>query len=401
MAVAASSTLSMAQQPAARESSVTLPLDYASSELEKAKIQLPAAPDGRIGFAVVGLGRLALEEILPAFSRCKKARLAALVSGTPSKLKSVADHYGVPESARYNYDNFEEIVRNPDVQVVYIVLPNSMHLDFTRRAAKAGKHVLTEKPMAVSAKECEEMIAACEQAGRLLMVAYRMQYEPYNRELLRLARSGELGRLRTITAQNSQTEGRPQQWRMKRALAGGGALPDIGLYCLNAARFLTGEEPIEVQGSVYSSPGDPRFQEVEEVCAFQLRFPSGITAQGISSYNAHNSRRIRLDFENGWAELDPAFSYAGQQMKICRKVSDKAEDIAMRKLEEKSQFATEMDHMADCVASNRQPHTGGPEGLQDQKLMETIYESAKAGRTIKLQPREGLDVTRGPQPAED
>jgi predicted dehydrogenase len=374
--------------------------DFVPSEKESSDPPVPAPPSERVGFAVVGLGRLALEQILPAFGECKHARLAALVSGTPDKLKATATHYGVPEKNLYSYETYDRLRDNPDVDVIYVVLPNSMHREYTVRGAEAGKHILCEKPMATNAKECEEMISACQKASRKLMIAYRMQYEPYNREIIRMARAAELGALQSFTTENCQTQGDPNQWRLKKAMAGGGALPDIGLYCLNAARYITGEEPIGIMGHTYSTLGDPRFREVEESIAFTLQFPSGVVANCYTSYNVHNSHRYRVGFADGWIDLDPAYSYQGQRMRIARKVSAQAEDTAERKLEQKNQFALEMDHMAQCVRQNKQPHTPGGEGLQDQRLMAAIYESAREGKLIKLPPVTGKDVFRGPAPDE-
>ena len=168
----------------------------------------PKKPSDRVGFAIVGLGRLSLEEILPAFGESKRARPVALVSGSPDKAKTVAAQYGIKPDAVYDYASFDRIADNPKIEAVYIVLPNGMHREFVVRAAKAGKHVLCEKPMANTSGEARDMIAACEAAKVRLMIAYRCQYEPYNREAVRLFRSGELGRARIIQAANTQTMGR-------------------------------------------------------------------------------------------------------------------------------------------------------------------------------------------------
>jgi predicted dehydrogenase len=229
------------------------------------------------------------------------------------------------------------------------------------------------------------------------MIAYRMQYEPYNRELIRLARSGALGKLKTMLASNGQAQGDAQQWRLKKALSGGGALPDVGIYCLNAARYVSGEEPIEVQAIQYSTPGDPRFSEVEEQMNFSLRFPSGFTASCFTSYGCHDSKRFRVMGSLGWAELDPAFPYAGQAMRLARKREGAAtEEIVQPRLEAKNQFALELDHLAECVALGRKPRTPGEEGLQDLRIIAALYEAAQNGRTIQLPSVPGLDAFRGP-----
>ncbi|MDF5727517.1 MAG: Gfo/Idh/MocA family oxidoreductase [Rhizonema sp. PD38] len=358
-------------------------------------------PAKRLGFAIVGLGRLSLEEIMPAFGMCKLAKPTALVSGDAKKANQVAQQYGINPKNIYNYQNYDNIRNNPDVDVIYIVLPNSMHLEYTVRGAKAGKHILCEKPMAISVAECQQMIDACKKADRKLMIAYRCQYDPYHRAAIRMLRSKELGKVKVIQADNGQNQSNDiSQWRLKKALSGGGSLPDVGIYCLNATRYLTGEEPIEISAQTFSTPGDPRFKEVEESVTFQMRFPSGILALCSTSYGYHQSRRFRIFGSDAWTQLDPAFAYNGLRMTVSRlsPSNNMAEDVTDIKMTEKSQFALEMDHMADCVIHNKQPHTPGEEGLQDQKLMATIYEAARTGRTIKLPAISGLDVTRGPAP---
>ncbi len=355
----------------------------------------------RLGFAIVGLGRLSLEEIMPAFGMCKLAKPTALVSGDAAKANQIAQQYGINPQNIYNYQNYDNIRNNPDVDVIYIVLPNSMHLEYTVRGAKAGKHILCEKPMAISVAECQQMIDACKQADRKLMIAYRCQYDPYHRAAIRMLRSKELGKVKVIQADNGQNQSNDiSQWRLKKALSGGGSLPDVGIYCLNATRYLTGEEPMEISAQTFSTPGDSRFKEVEESVTFQMRFPSGVLALCSTSYGYHQSRRFRIFGSDAWAQLDPAFAYNGLRMTVSRKSpsNNMAEDVTDIKMTEKSQFALEIDHIADCVIHNKQPHTPGEEGLQDQKLMATIYEAARTGRTIKLPAVSGLDVTRGPAP---
>ncbi|MEH2286450.1 Gfo/Idh/MocA family protein [Nostoc sp.] len=358
-------------------------------------------PERRLGFAIVGLGRLTLEEIMPAFAECKLAKPTALVSGDSAKANLVAQQYGIKPQNVYNYQNYDNLRNNPDVDVIYIVLPNSMHREYTVRGAKAGKHILCEKPMATTVEDAQQMIDACKQANRKLMIAYRCQYEPHHRAMIGMIRSKELGTVKVIQADNGQNQGGDlNQWRLKRVLAGGGSLPDVGVYCLNATRYLTGEEPIAISAQIFSTPGDPRFKEVEESVTFQLRFPSGILGICSTSYGFHEARRFRVFGSDAWAQLDPGFSYNGLRMMISRKSPNNsmAENISEVRIGEKNQFALEIDHMADCVIQNKQPHTPGEEGLQDQKLIALIYEAAQTGKTIALPRVSGLDTTRGPAP---
>ncbi|MBL6453923.1 Gfo/Idh/MocA family oxidoreductase [Belnapia sp. T6] len=355
----------------------------------------PLPPGERVGFAVIGLGRIALEEVLPAFAQCKTARPVALVSGSPEKARLVAAQYGIRPEAVHGYAEMERLRDDPAVQAVYIALPNGMHREYTERAAAIGKHVLCEKPMATSAEDARAMVAACAKAQRWLMIAYRSQYEPTNRAVIALVRSGELGKLRFIEATNTQANGPGPQWRYSRQLAGGGALPDIGLYCLNAARYVTGEEPVELTATTLSPEGDERYREVEESVAFQLRFPSGVLARCLSSYGAYQDRMLRLQFERGAVTMPHAFDYQGQRLVVQRRVGDVPGEEE-RIIRPRNQFAQEIDHFAGCVRENRRPHTPGEEGLQDQVLMEAIYRAAAEQRPQHLRPP--AEATRGPEP---
>ncbi|HWO13265.1 MAG TPA: Gfo/Idh/MocA family oxidoreductase, partial [Polyangiaceae bacterium] len=243
------------------------------------------APGRKLGVALVGLGNLSEHQIAPALaSKTKLCKLTALVSGHPDKAKAWAQKYGVPETSIYDYPGFDRIKDNPDVDVVYIVLPNSMHAEYTIRAARAGKHVLCEKPMAVSVKECDQMIAACKAAGRQLAIAYRLHFEPNNLEMMRLAREKVLGAVKVIEAAAGFRIGDPTQWRLDKKLAGGGSLMDIGIYALQAARYIAGEEPVSV--TAQATVTDPvKFKPgVDETILFSLKFPSGIIANCTSSY---------------------------------------------------------------------------------------------------------------------
>jgi predicted dehydrogenase len=362
----------------------------------------PLPPEQRVGFAVVGLGRLATEEILPAFAQSKKAKCVALVSGSPDKLKLVAAQHGVKPEACYSYNDFDRIRDNPEVKVVYIVLPNAMHRLYTERAAKAGKHVLTEKPMSTTPADAQAMVDACQRAGVKLMVAYRIQYEPYNRWMMRHVRDRSFGRTLAIHAINTQTVAADGalQWRHKKAMAGGGSLFDIGLYCLNTSRFLTGEEPVELFAQTYSPPGDPRFAEVEESVSFTLRFPSNTFANCFCSYGGRDDKHQRLNLETVAADMPNAYQYQGQRLVLNRREGDATSNDELV-LTPKNQFATEIDHMADCITTDRRPYTPGEEGVQDHKLMEAIYRSAATGRPVTFPKLDGLDRFRGPSPSEE
>ena len=344
-------------------------------DLDKA----PLPPGERVGIAVVGIGQLTLGQILPAFAASKTVRLAGLVSGHPDKAQKIATDYGVDPKAVYTYDNFDSIKDNPDIQAVYIVLPNSMHKEFTIRAAAAGKHVLCEKPMANSPEDCQAMIDACNQAKVKLMIAYRIHFEPHNVKARQMVKDGRIGAPKVFSASLCQNMGDARQWRLNRDLAGGGVLMDLGIYALNGARFILDEEPTAVQALTYSTQGDARFMEVEEACHFILSFPSGAQAVCASSYGAHSTKGYSLAGETGQLILDPGMTYKGIQLKLAT-----AADETKYELGDKDQFALEMDHFSGCVKSGDTPATPGEEGLKDVSIMMKIYEAARTGQSVKL-----------------
>ena len=347
----------------------------------------------RVGFALVGLGRLATQQLVPAFRASKKAKLTALVSGDPAKARQLAQENGVSAEAIYDYKNFGHIKDNKEVQVVYIVLPNSMHAEFTVRAARAGKHVLCEKPMETSAAKCQQMISECRHAKVKLMIAYRIQYEPMNRAIQRLVREKSFGEIKYIESANMQKVAR-MEWRLSRELSGSGAVGDVGIYCINTIRFLLGEEPVEIFAQAFRPGGDPRFGEVDATTIFQMRFPSGgVLANCACSFDAHDTKSYRVVADRASFGMNPSFPYHGLKM-----FADPNEP-PLAQIPESDQFANELDHMADCVVSDREPYTPGEEGLQDQRIIEAIFESSRHGKVVKLPKVDRLDAFRGPAPA--
>ena len=287
--------------------------------------------------------------------------------------------YGIDPKNIYNYENFDTIKDNPAIDVVYIVLPNGMHAEYTIRAAKAGKHVLCEKPMANTVEECESMIDACKTANRKLMIGYRLRYEPLTKRAIELSQSEEsTGKIKVITAEAGFNIGDPNQWRLNKKLAGGGSLMDIGIYALNATRYLSGEEPTEITAMSYATPNDVRFKEVEETINFQMRFPSGTMANCVSTYG-FGINRIRVYGTQGQVEMEPFLNYTGDRLYAGRGRGRQEVQI-----EPANHFASEMDHMATCVLNNGSPLTPGEEGVRDLKIMMAAYESARTGRLVKL-----------------
>lgn len=361
----------------------------------------PTLPPGqRVGFALVGLGRLTLDELLPAFARCRQARAVALVSGSREKMLEAAREHGIAPEACLHYDDFERLAERPDVQAVFIVLPNHLHREYAERAAAIGLHVLCEKPMATSAEDARAMLRACEAADVKLMIAYRCQYQAHNLHAQRLVREQTYGRLVGMTAVNTQVSNAAnEQWRLDAGQAGGGALPDIGLYCINAARFLTGQEPVEVQAMRHSPPDDPAFEDIEQTVALTLRFASGLLVNALASYGAYDNKGQQLLFERAWVDMPNAYAYVGQRLRVtvpAREAGASATRATELALAPDNAFAAEIDHFADCVRTGREPRTPGAEGVRDHVVIEALYESARSGRPVALPPLAGIDATRGP-----
>ncbi|KQR22980.1 Gfo/Idh/MocA family protein [Deinococcus sp. Leaf326] len=355
---------------------------------------LPQPKPEQTGYAVIGLGKLTLEELLPAFAVGRASRLAAVVSGDPAEARAAALAYGLTEADAYSYDDFEKLGERDDVHAVYIVLPNSLHREYTERAAKIGKHVLCEKPLATSVEDAEAMVRACKDAGVFLMTAYRCQYTPHHWAARDAVQSGRLGQIKLMHSVNVQVEPNEGQWRLRRELAGGGSLPDVGLYCVNTVRFLLGEEPYEVSGTLYSTPGDERFREVEESVTWQMRFPSGVVAQCACSYGAATARSIDVFGTEGRLAIDPAFDYQNLRLTV-----QTGQDVTEVRVPPEDQFRLETDHFSRRIQEGCAPYTPGEEGLQDQKIMAAIYQSAhEGGRPVALERFEGRDVFRGAAP---
>jgi predicted dehydrogenase len=334
-----------------------------------------AEPGRKIGFAIAGLGSLSTHQIAPALQKTKFCRFTGIITGHPDKAERWKAQYNIPDKNIYNYDNMEKMADNPDIDAVYVVTPNGLHADHTIKAAKAGKHVLSEKPMEVSVEKCQQMIDECKKAGRQLAVGYRLHFEPNNLECVRLVREKIFGDLKVINAGFGFRMGDPTQWRLKRALAGGGPLMDVGIYALQATRYLTGEEPVLISG-VETRTDPVKFSEVEESLAWQMKFPSGVIANCSTTYNAEGMDYYAAFADNGWFQMHPAFNYNGN-----RGTRSDGQTIQFPDID---QFAAEMDDFAQCILENRPTKVPGEEGLRDVKIMMAIYEAAKTDKTVEL-----------------
>ena len=330
-----------------------------------------------VGYCVVGLGRISVDHFMPGVLQSRHSKITGLVTGhVDEKARPLAAKYGIPESSIYTYEQYDRMRDNPAIDAVYIGLPNSQHAEFTIRAAKAGKHVLCEKPMATSIADSQAMIAACSAANKKLMIAYRCQLEPVNLHAIDLIRSGAIGQVQAIESAHGFNIP-AGEWRLNRKLAGGGPLMDVGIYSLNASRYLTGEEPQVL--SAYSSviDKDGRFTEVEENVGWTMRFPSGIVASCNTTYGADMDGYVRVHGSKGMLELFPAFGYEGIHLSGFTGEGTGKKSIDMPEpIKDPQQFTNQADYFADCIRNDKPVKMDGAEGLRDMELMAQVYRSA-------------------------
>lgn len=354
------------------------------SALSLAASQLPnlgrAQSGKKIGYAAVGLGTIS-DIFMKAVANSSTTKITALVSGHPEKAARYAEQYGVPKDSIYNYENFDRIRENKNIDATYIGLPNSMHKEYTIRSAQAGKHVLCEKPMAISSAECREMIDACRKANVKLMIGYRVHYDPTHLEAIRIINAGKLGQIQSFEGGFGGNFA-PNQWRLTRALGGGGSLMDMGIYPLNAIRFYTGEEPGQVAAFVSTRDrGSGRFTEVEQNISWTMKFPSGILANCSSSYGANGGSFLHVHGTQGMLALTPAFNYQGIYLRgyyTDSATNHSTEIDSPGTGRHPFQFQIEAEHLAECILENKEPKTSGEEGLRDLEAIEKIYASAGA-----------------------
>lgn len=325
-----------------------------------------------IGYCIVGLGRISMQHFMPGTRLAKHSRVTALVSGHRDKAEKMAAEYNVSPKSIYSYENYDAIAENKEIDAVYIALPNNMHAEYTIRAAKAAKHVLCEKPMATTVADARAMVEACRKANKKLMIAYRCQFEPTNLRAIQMIREGKLGKVEAIESANGFNI-RPGEWRLSGKMAGGGPLMDVGIYSLNACRYLTGEEPVELKGTSSVIDQDGRFQEVEEHLAWSMKFPSGVVASCNTSYGASMPGFYRVHGSKGMLHVEPAFGYEGLRL-VARIQGEPAIDEPNPN-RDPSQFPLEADHLAECIFENKEPRASGEEGLKDMIHMMAIYRS--------------------------
>lgn len=326
--------------------------------------------------AIMGLGGYGTR-VAESMQSCKMAKLTGVISGTPSKIKDWQQKYNIPEKNCYNYENFDTIRNNPDIDAVYVITPNALHHTQVIRVAKAGKHAICEKPMAINAKEGQEMVDACKKANVRLLVGYRMHFEPKTLEIVRMRKEGELGKILFFQGLSGFRIGDPTQWRLNKKLAGGGAMMDIGIYSINGSRYMVGEEPVWVTAQETKTDHEKFKEGVDETIQFQLGFPGGAVASCLSTYNMSNLDRFFVNGEKGFGELQPATGYGPIKGR-----THKGELTQPHMTHQ----TVQMDEMAQIILQNKQPivPVDGEEGVKDLKIIDAIYQAVKTGKKIKI-----------------
>ncbi|HET9052627.1 MAG TPA: Gfo/Idh/MocA family oxidoreductase [Cyclobacteriaceae bacterium] len=350
----------------------TLALPAVSSFAESMNVN-PKIKQGKLGIALAGLGAYAGGQLAPALLQTEHCYLAGAITGTPSKIPVWKEKYNIPDQNFYSYQDFDSIAANNDIDIVYVVLPNALHAEFVIRAAEAGKHVICEKPMAVTVEDCDRMIAACKKAGKMLSIGYRLHFEPHNREMTRLAKEKTFGAVQKISA-GFAFRAQAGIWRLNKKLAGGGPLMDLGIYCLQAGCYISGLEPVAVTAYEGPKTDTKRFAEVEQSIHWKFEMPGGMLAEGSTSYN-DSMNFVHAEAENGWFKLQPAFNYSDLRGET---VAGKME------LPQVNQQAKQMDDFALAIKNNRPTPVPGEMGKRDVKLIQAIYEAARSGKRIEL-----------------
>jgi|SRR5688572_15702984 len=325
----------------------------------------------KLGIALVGLGKYSEGQLAPTLKETKHCELRGIVTGSDEKARRWKEAYNLPDNNIYNYQNFDSIKDNPDIDIVYVVLPNSMHTEYTIRAAKAGKHVICEKPMAISVQECTDMILVCEQTNCLLSIGYRLHFEPHNLAMMDVHQ--KYGRVKAVTAEHAMKV-EPEVWRINKKLSGGGPLMDLGIYCVQAAIYTIGENPVAVTAKEGRKTDTEKFRNVEESISWTMEFPGGTVAQCRTSYSEEYDL-LKAEAENGWMQLEPAYEYSG----IKGTTSEGKMDLPGV-----NQQALQMDDFALCVRNNKKSKVSGEMGLRDVTILMAIYEAMETGERIEI-----------------
>ena len=328
----------------------------------------------KLGVALVGLGNYATSQLAPALLETQHCYLAGIVTGTPEKAKSWAEKYNIPAKNIYNYQTFDQIRNNPDIDIVYVVLPNFMHAEYSIRAAQAGKHVICEKPMAMNTIEARQMITACEKAGVQFSVGYRLYFEPHHLEMRRLAAENTFGHVKIIESALGFTVPGPNSWRLDKKIGGGGAIMDLGIYAIQGARRTLNLDPVSVTAQAFTFD-TVHFKDIHEMVFWQFEFPGGTLANCSTTYSSYVDR-LYATCERGWFKLEPSYNGTGAQGVTSRGPMDVPSPSY--------QQIAQMDAFVTAIGNKTKPEASGEEGLNDMKLIEGILQAAETGRKVIL-----------------
>ena len=331
------------------------------------------AAERKLGIALVGLGKYSTGQLAPALQQTQHCRLAGIVTGTPAKAAQWKQQYKLSDKSIYDDKTFDRMIDNPDIDIVYVVLPNALHAEYVVRAAQAGKHVICEKPMATSVADARRMIAAMQKAGKKFSIGYRLHFEPHHREMMRLGQQQAFGPLQHLWADNGFKFNNDTPWRVNKALSGGGPLMDMGIYCLQGCLYTKGQVPVSVTAKFTPKTDLSLFKEVEAGVDWQLQFADGSAADCRTSYAENMNSRLRAEAAKGWAELAPSFGYGGIQGRTSQGSMD---------IPNVNQQAAQMDDFALCVLNNQPTRVPGEMGLRDVELLQAIYRAAETGQKV-------------------
>lgn len=328
----------------------------------------------KLGIALVGLGYYSTHQLAPALQQTEHCFLAGVVTGSREKIPVWQKKYNIPEKNTYSYEEYDSIVSNPDIDIIYIVLPNHLHAEYTIRGFEAGKHVICEKPMALTVDECDSMIAAAEKANKNLSIGYRLHYDDYNIEMIRLGKEKVHGKIKSIDTAFCIT---PQkgEWRLDKNFAGGGPLMDVGIYCLQAVCYITGQVPVAVTAQSFPVSDKEKFIDIEETITWQMEMPDGLIASCRTSYSEQTGF-LKVIAENGWFELNPAFNYDGLKLKT----SD-GRKFAVPSF---SQQSKQLDGFALAIKNKQQSIVPGTMGRRDMKIIAAIYEAMQSCKRTEI-----------------
>lgn len=333
---------------------------------------VPAKERHKLGIALAGLGSYSSHQLASAFHESKFCRLAGLITGSTAKIPEWKTRYSIRDEHIYNYDNLDKIADDKDIDIIYITVPNTLHAEYTIRAAKAGKHIICEKPMAITVNECDEMISACRKAGKLLSVAYRLHHDPYHQELVKIGREKIFGEINYLHAKHGVSN--MGGWRLNKKLAGGGALLDLGIYCIHSVQQITGQEVVAVNAKEWKLSGSGEANQVEEFLSWEMELSGGLITQNETSY-IKDMNLLHGKAEHGWFELSPAYSYSGITGKTA---------TGFLNFPPVNQQALQMDDFALSVFGHQPVKSPGELGRKDVQIIQAIYQSMKTRGRVEI-----------------